>query len=103
MVERAQQASFAVHGQIARRPDCWRADVAGKNRILGSQFVEQANDVLRMDRLCARSLRCKLIESFSGLLVTLERIFQMLVVFVLPEFWQKGPKSGLRIPDKAIV
>src|ERR1700723_649553 len=83
MVERADQASFAVHRQVARSPNGWRADIARENRVFGGQFVEYPDDVLRMNRLVTRLVRCKIIEALSGLLVMFQRDLQMVLVLVL--------------------
>ena len=82
MVEGAEQAALAVHGQVARRPNGWSADIARKDSVFGGQLVENSDHILRMNRLFARSTGRKFIEALPGFLVVFERSLQMLAVFV---------------------
>src|SRR5215470_10950986 len=103
MVERAEESPFAVHRQVARRPDRWCAHVAGKNGVLGAELVERSSDILRMDSFLPGFTGRKFIESLPRLLIMFERSLQMLVVLVLAQLWQERLEGGLRVPDQAVV
>ena len=73
MAERAQQPAAAVHGQVARGPQGGRADVAGEDGVVRRRAVDQARQVLRVDRLASRLARRELVERLARLAVVSER------------------------------
>src|SRR6202012_5984724 len=103
MIKRTEQTPLSVHGQVTSCPDCWCADIAGEYCIFGSQLVEHSNDILRMNRFLSRSVNCKLVQTFSGLLVMFKRRLQVPVVLLSLELWQQGLKSRLRVANQSKV
>ena len=80
MVERAEQAPPAVHGQIARRPDRRRARVAGEDGVVGGQLV------IERATYCGwlpffHALGRQLIQAFSCFAIMFDAL-EMLVVGV---------------------
>jgi hypothetical protein len=65
MIEGPDQAPLTVHRQVARRPNRRGADIAGKNRVFGGEFVEHAGNILRMHFLLARSSGSKFLKIFA--------------------------------------
>ena len=78
-----EQPPFAVHGQIPRRPDRRRPNVAGEYGVLGGQLVEHSGHILRMDRFPTRFTRRQLIQALACLLIMFERGLEMRLVDVL--------------------
>src|SRR5713101_7962921 len=103
MIEGAEQAPLAVHGEIARRPDRRGAHIAGKHRVLGGNLVEHPDHVLGMNGLLAGLAHGQLIEALPCLPVVLERSPQVLVVPVLLELGQEGSEGRLGVPHEAVV
>src|SRR5215469_9458238 len=88
VIEGAHDSPSAVHGQVARRPDRWRSDIARENRILRGEFVEHTSNVLRMNGLFA-GLSCRqFIQVFTRLAVMLQRGLQVRFWLVLPQLRQ---------------
>ena len=50
----ADETPLAIHLEIARRPDGWRADITGENRVLGRDLAQHFGEILGMDRLAPR-------------------------------------------------
>src|ERR1700721_1258585 len=83
VIEGAEDATAAVHGQIARGPNRGSPDIAGKDGVVGGKLVEDSGDVLGMDRLLARFAGGKFVEAFAGFSVMFEGGLGVLVSFVL--------------------
>ncbi len=103
VIEGAEDPPFAVHRQVAGRPDRRSAHVAGKNSVLRSELVEHSRKILRMDRLPALSVCRQFIEALACLSIMFERGIQVRIELVLVEFRQKGANGCLRIPYEAVI
>jgi len=80
MSEGTQYPSLAVHGEVTRGPDRWHAYVTAENRILASALIENASNILRMDRLFAGIGRCQFVQALACFPIVLERLFPMCVL-----------------------
>src|SRR5262252_6773837 len=103
MREGTQEPALAVHGEVTRRPDRWRAYVTAENRLRVSALIEHARHILRMGRLFAVIGRCQFVQALACFPIVLERLLQMGFVWVLLQLWQQGPERRLCIPYEAEV
>ncbi len=103
VIEGADYPPFAVHRQVAGRPNRRSANVAGENSVLRSELVEHSGKILRMDGPLTLSICRKFIEALACLTIVLDRGIQVRIELVLVQFWQKGTDGCLRISDKAVV
>ena len=62
VAERAEQAPLTVHRQVARRPQRRQPDVAGEDGVGRRELVDDAREVLRVNRRCAGLARRQLVE-----------------------------------------
>src|SRR5580658_3213081 len=81
--EGTNQPALAIHPEIARRPDDWRSDVEGEDRILRCESINHAGDILWMDGFPGGFAACQLVQALACLTIVLERLFQMRFILVL--------------------
>jgi hypothetical protein len=74
VVERAQQAAFAVHFQIACRPDGRRADIAGENGVVVGKMADLLRQILRVNGFVAGF--CQIVEPFTRIAIVLQRFIE---------------------------
>ncbi len=82
MVERTQQRALAIHGQVTRGPQGWRADIDGEDRVRIGVGVDQARQVLRMDRLAMGRRRGQFVEFFAGLGIEVQCLVEKFAIGV---------------------
>ena len=78
MVERAQQATFAVHLEIACRPDGRGADIAGENGVFIGKMADLLCQILRVDCLIAGFRQ--IVEPFSRVAIMFERLIEEMAI-----------------------
>src|SRR6202040_2414496 len=88
VIEGAEYPPFAVHRQVAGRPNRRSAHVAGENSVLRSELVEHSRKILRMDGLLALSICRKFIEALACLSIVFDRGIQVRIELVLVELRQ---------------
>src|ERR1700741_2081145 len=69
MSEGAEKPALAVHMEIARGPNRWRAYVAGKNCIFCRQLIEDLGYILGMNRRAAPLARREIIQALTCILI----------------------------------
>src|SRR5665213_719538 len=98
MIERAEQPTLAIHAKIAGRPDGWRADVTDENCVIRGDLIQYFGDILRVNRYATRLAHGEIVESFSRLLVMIDRGIKM---FALRFRMKQRLKRGKRIFHRA--
>ncbi len=100
VVERAQQAAFAVHVQVARGPQGWRANIDGKDCVGVGLFIDQAREVLRVNRRAIGGRCGQFVEVFTGLGVVFEGFVEETAVGVRLEFWLESVEGFSHAADQ---
>src|ERR1700722_13600530 len=103
MHERPQQSPFAIHFQITRRPNGRRAYVAGENGIVVSELTDLVSNKLWMTACALVSFGRQFVQSFPRFAVMFAAFFQMFVVVVLLQFWQKRLECNFGVADQSMV
>ncbi|MNP45154.1 hypothetical protein D3C76_1390540 [compost metagenome] len=78
VVERANQAAFAVHFQIACRPDGGRPDIAGENGVVRGEMTDLLGEVLRVNGFLARF--GEIVQPFACVTIVAERLVEELAI-----------------------
>ncbi|MNH32639.1 hypothetical protein D3C79_930960 [compost metagenome] len=96
MVERTQQAAFAVHFQVAGSPYRRCADVAGENGVVVGVLADLLRQILRVDRLIVIGGR-QSIEILACSAVVLQRLVKKRAVALRLQLRQQGGEGGVDI------
>ncbi len=92
MVERSQQAAFAVHFQVTRGPDGGRAHIAGENGVVIGKLTDLLRQILRVNGFITRFRQ--FVEAFTRVAVIVERFIQEAAVgFLLKQRQQRGERG----------
>lgn len=78
MVERAQQAAFTIHFEIACRPDGRGADITGENGIFIGKMTDLLRQILRVNGFIAGF--SQIVEPFSRVAIVLQRLIEEVVI-----------------------
>src|SRR5690242_13042227 len=103
MSERAEQSTLAIHVQVTCGPNRGRADVAGKDRAVGSHFIQQLRDILRMNRLTSRFADGKFIQSATSFRVVLQARIQEAPLTLLLQERSEGLQGPFHAADNSQV
>lgn len=82
MVERAQQAAFTIHFEIACRPDGRGADITGENGIFIGKMTDLLRQILRVNGFIAGF--SQIVEPFSRVAIVLQRLIEEVAIGFLP-------------------